>query len=356
MPPPIDPSASTGLAQFFQSGPGAGILAGLGGFAGGIPNPASMQGSGTSTTNTSGEQNTNFNNSNFTQGATNFNQLMDMLSSLSGTTTTTPNVSPGMQGYIDKLMASYGNLTKPVDLSGYQASQTQGINKQADIASQSAANIMASRGLSTSPAAATTALNIDTNRLNEITKLNQSLPLLQNQLTNQNLGAASSFINQVPMGSTTTSNQQQQQQQQTAGGTSNVQGSTSAGTGYTSNQSSQHTEQNQNQRSSSGGGIGQAVGGIAGILASLFSDERLKEDIKPIDTNVVVDKIMQLRPVNWKWKGSEVEDTGLIAQDLKKVFPELVDKDAEGIHKVNYAGLIGTLVSAVQGIRNEARN
>ncbi len=345
----------SGLAQFFNSTGGQGLLAGLGGIAGGIPNPGSMQGSGTSTTNTSGEQNTNYNNSNFTQGATNFNQLMDFLSSISGTTTTTPNVSPQTQSYIDKLMASYGQLAKPVDLSGYQASQTQGINRQADLASQSANNIMASRGLSTSPAAATTALNIDTNRLNQITGLNQSLPMLQNQLTNQNLGAASGFLSQIPMGTTTTNQQQQQQQQGTSGGTSNVQGSTSAGTGYASNQSSQNTVQNQNQRTSSGGGIGQAVGGIAGILASLFSDERLKEEIEPLHPNKAIDKIMKLNPVSWKWKGSEVEDTGLIAQDLKKVLPELVNENEEGIHKVNYAALIGTLVSAVQGIHEEAR-
>ena len=59
---------------------------------------------------------------------------------------------------------------------------------------------------------------------------------------------------------------------------------------------------------------------------------------------------MSLQPKSWKWKGSEVKDSGVLAQDLEKIMPELVDHTETGIHKVNYAGLIGEMLSAIKGI------
>jgi hypothetical protein len=167
-----------------------------------------------------------------------------------------------------------------------------------------------------------------------------------------NLGAAAQFMNMIPHGSTTTGSTQSdttgsQVQSQNSGGTANSWGNTANQATGTQNTNQSSTSQNQGSTS---GGLAGAASGIAGLLGSLFSDQRLKKDIKPIDN--AVDKIMSLRPSTWKWKGGEVEDSGLIAQDIEKKLPELIDNtDPSGFKRVNYAGLIGTLVGAIQELK-----
>lgn len=79
------------------------------------------------------------------------------------------------------------------------------------------------------------------------------------------------------------------------------------------------------------------LGGLFGLGASAlkFSDKRLKTDIK--DTGARVAGI----PVkDWKWKGTGERDTGVIAQDVERKFPRLVEMDPSGYRKVNYGGLM----------------
>jgi trimeric autotransporter adhesin len=64
--------------------------------------------------------------------------------------------------------------------------------------------------------------------------------------------------------------------------------------------------------------------------------------------------IGELRGVTWEWREeapAEAKDQpgiGLIAQDVEKVFPELVTEDEQGRKRVAYHGLIGPLVEAVK--------
>ena len=52
------------------------------------------------------------------------------------------------------------------------------------------------------------------------------------------------------------------------------------------------------------------------------SDIRLKEDISGIPE--VLEKAMQLKPVRFRWKANQSSGLGFIAQDVERVFPELV--------------------------------
>ncbi|MEM1000813.1 MAG: tail fiber domain-containing protein [Bacteroidota bacterium] len=91
---------------------------------------------------------------------------------------------------------------------------------------------------------------------------------------------------------------------------------------------------------------------------SAISDRRLKKNIKPLDN--VTDKIMQLRPTTYLFKtqkDNEARNYGLIAQELKEVFPEMVstmqddDGDGKGIqdlHTVAYSELIPVLIKGMQ--------
>lgn len=317
---------------------------------------AGLLGGGTNTTTgNSSTQSSNVNESNEASQASFQNWLQNFLSQETNTSggtsnvsTTTPNIAPGTQKLIDYLTQRYTNLSSP-SLTSYGNQQAQVINKNADIQRQAVDQILASRGLSMSPAAATALSNVDAQRFSNLNQMRAQLPLIQADQDRTNLAAASNFMQMVPHSTTTTggtantqSTSQNQSQNQTSGGQN-----FSNNWGYGTNQGTSNTQSTQTQKQ--GGSI---AGGIAGILAGLFSDERLKEDIKPIDK--ALDKIVALRPSRWKWKGSEVEDSGIIAQDVAKVMPELIDgKDESGYLKVNYAGLIGTLVGAVKELKEE---
>lgn len=76
-----------------------------------------------------------------------------------------------------------------------------------------------------------------------------------------------------------------------------------------------------------------------------FSDERLKENVKPLEHSL--EKILKLEGVSYTWKKNESPDVGLIAQNVEKVYPELVK--TEGDYKqVDYQKLVAPLIEAVR--------
>ena len=81
------------------------------------------------------------------------------------------------------------------------------------------------------------------------------------------------------------------------------------------------------------------VGGLFGLGSSAlmaFSDEALKTDIKSTG-----EKVAGVPVKSWKWKGSGEPDVGVIAQDVERKHPEMVDKShPSGYRRVNYGGLI----------------
>ena len=77
------------------------------------------------------------------------------------------------------------------------------------------------------------------------------------------------------------------------------------------------------------------------------SDIAFKSDIEPI-TNTL-DKIQQITGYKYKLDNASINSMGVIAQDVEKVFPELVHGD-EGNKTLQYSGLIGVLVEAVKDL------
>jgi hypothetical protein len=86
-----------------------------------------------------------------------------------------------------------------------------------------------------------------------------------------------------------------------------------------------------------------------------ISDERLKKNIEPVED--VLSKLNSLQPKKYHFlENSDVDEKhyGFIAQDLEKIFPELVSvtpDDGDGIvdlRMVSYTELIPILVKAVQ--------
>jgi hypothetical protein len=84
-----------------------------------------------------------------------------------------------------------------------------------------------------------------------------------------------------------------------------------------------------------------------------FSDERLKDDVKPLENSL--DKVLALQGVSYKWNLGERKgqsDIGLIAQQVEKVVPEVVREktniDGDTFKSVNYEHLVGVLVEAIK--------
>ena len=86
-------------------------------------------------------------------------------------------------------------------------------------------------------------------------------------------------------------------------------------------------------------------GEITAIDFNATSDINLKTNIKPIDDPLT--KVMQLNGVSFDWKETQQPSMGVIAQELEKVFPELV-KQLDSHKSVNYNGLIGVLIEAIK--------
>ena len=81
-----------------------------------------------------------------------------------------------------------------------------------------------------------------------------------------------------------------------------------------------------------------------------LSDARLKENIKPCDTDI----INQLDVVQFDWKESgEHVSAGLIAQDVEKILPELVHENPKQMKSLNYTGLVPHLIKKVQEQQKE---
>ena len=104
-------------------------------------------------------------------------------------------------------------------------------------------------------------------------------------------------------------------------------------------------------------GIGTTPSGIAGeiratgdITAYYSSDERLKDNITPIENPV--DKLKQIKGVEFDWiqkegvHSYEGHDVGVIAQDIEKVLPEVVVTRDNGYKAVKYEKLVSLLIQA----------
>ena len=88
-----------------------------------------------------------------------------------------------------------------------------------------------------------------------------------------------------------------------------------------------------------------STGRLSATIVNSLSDEKLKKDISTIDG--ALDKVKQLRGVDYTWKESEEKSKGVIAQELQEVFPELVSESESGL-SVNYNGIIGVLIEAIK--------
>ncbi len=95
------------------------------------------------------------------------------------------------------------------------------------------------------------------------------------------------------------------------------------------------------------------VGGSVGALSFFYtSDKNLKDNIKPLNDSL--DKVLSLEGVSFNWKDDGRASVGLIAQDVEKVYPELVNTNPEnGLKSVEYGNLVAPLIEAIKEQQKE---
>ncbi len=82
------------------------------------------------------------------------------------------------------------------------------------------------------------------------------------------------------------------------------------------------------------------------------SDKTLKKDIKPLKGSL--SKILKLEGVSFAWKNEGDKNIGLIAQDVEKVYPELViTNPSTGLKSVEYGNLVAPLIEAIKEQQKE---
>lgn len=114
-------------------------------------------------------------------------------------------------------------------------------------------------------------------------------------------------------------------------------------------------------------GVGTAPSGVAGailatndIVAFASSDERLKENLEPIGS--ATEKVGQLTGYTFDWipmEGIHVHsghDVGIIAQEVEKVLPEVVETRENGYKAVKYEKLTALLIQALNEQSKEIEN
>ena len=89
------------------------------------------------------------------------------------------------------------------------------------------------------------------------------------------------------------------------------------------------------------------------ITAYYSSDISLKDNIRPIESAIF--KVKQIRGVTFDWneKSNKLQqekghDVGLIAQEVEKVLPEVIQIRKDGIKAISYEKVVPLLVEAIK--------
>ena len=92
------------------------------------------------------------------------------------------------------------------------------------------------------------------------------------------------------------------------------------------------------------------------ITAFASSDERLKDNIKPIENPLEVISQISGNTFDWNSEKQNIyngKDYGVIAQEIQKVMPELVDTRDNGYLAVKYDKIVPLLIESIKELKKE---
>ena len=88
-----------------------------------------------------------------------------------------------------------------------------------------------------------------------------------------------------------------------------------------------------------------STGTLAATQFTSLSDVNKKKNIRPIENAIDITK--KLEGVRFDWIDTGAPSIGVIAQEIEKVLPELVE-DTNGVKSVSYGNIIGVLIEAIK--------
>ena len=87
---------------------------------------------------------------------------------------------------------------------------------------------------------------------------------------------------------------------------------------------------------------------LQGVLTQ-NSDARLKKDIQPLQSALENIETISGYQYHWKEEGRDsAQQIGLLAQEVQKIYPQLVKEDSNGTLSVNYSGMVPVLLEAIK--------
>jgi hypothetical protein len=89
-----------------------------------------------------------------------------------------------------------------------------------------------------------------------------------------------------------------------------------------------------------------SAGNLSATQFTSLSDVTQKTNIQPIENSIELTK--QLQGVRFNWIDNNKPSLGLIAQEVEKVLPELVEVGDDDLKRVNYSNMIGLLIEAIK--------
>jgi len=96
------------------------------------------------------------------------------------------------------------------------------------------------------------------------------------------------------------------------------------------------------------------TGDITAANFNSTSDERKKNNIITIPN--ALDTVSSLRGVNFDWIETGLAATGVIAQEIEELLPEVVSTNEDGFKSVAYGNMVGLLVEAIKELKAEVED
>lgn len=131
-------------------------------------------------------------------------QTQEQNSTVNDTTTSTPTYDPRLLSARDTMLDFYNNRLNDNQgwMTGYTGKGMRDINRSADLKTQIIQNILAARGLSSSPIGAALAAKQEDDRMRQQVEFMSQIPLLSRQLQTTDADSFAKYIATLPTGQT----------------------------------------------------------------------------------------------------------------------------------------------------------
>ena len=96
------------------------------------------------------------------------------------------------------------------------------------------------------------------------------------------------------------------------------------------------------------------TGDVTAVNFNATSDATLKENLSIIDSPL--EKLSLLNGYTFNWIDNKREAVGIVAQEVEKVFPQIVSTSEDGLKRVSYDSLIPLLIESIKDLKNQLDN